>query len=204
MKTYIYVLKDPETQEVRYVGKTVYLKTRYNQHIYIKKLKQRKLTHLSNWIIKLDNKGLKPIMEVIEETEKDNWAELEKKWISYYSNLTNSTSGGEGILGFKHSEETKKIMSENKKGKCTTSDYQRAILSKVHTGRIFSLESKQKMSGKRGKNCRSQKIKCLEDDLIFESVDEAANYYNVLRGSIYNILSGKAKKLRNNKTFIYV
>jgi len=203
MKTYIYVLKDPLTDEVRYVGKTAHLRLRYNQHINIKTLEKRNKTHLSNWILSLNNKDLKPTIAVIDETESDNWAELERKWISHFSNLCNSTKGGEGLLGFKHSEDTKKKLSELKKGITTTSPRQREILSKTHKNKIVSEESKAKMRGVRGKNSRSKPIKCVEDNLIFESVAEAAKHYNVGLNPIHNILSGRSKKLRINKTFIY-
>lgn len=48
------------------------------------------------------------------------------------------------------------------------------------------------------------KIKCIEDDLIFNSISECADYYKVKRTSIQNVLSGKSKKLKNGKTFIRI
>jgi hypothetical protein len=203
MKTYIYALKDPRTDEVRYVGKTAHLRIRYNQHVNITQLKKRRRTHLSNWIFLLESLGLKPTLQILEETEKDNWVELERKWIKHFTNLCNSTEGGEGLLGFKHSDDTKQRISQIKKGKCTTSDYQRSVLSRVHKGKITSESTKQKMRGKRGKNSRSKRILCIEDNLAFNSVEEAALFYSVSRNSIHNILSGISKKLRKGKTFIY-
>lgn len=55
-------------------------------------------------------------MDIIEECY-DNWDERERFWISYYrmigENICNLTDGGEGILGCKKSEETRKKISLN-------------------------------------------------------------------------------------------
>ena len=99
MKTYIYILQDPTTEEVRYVGKSVNPKRRYNSHLWDKP----KVKYYSYyWIQSLLKKGLKPIMTVIDETET-NWEELERYWISQFKTwgypLTNITEGGEGCIG---------------------------------------------------------------------------------------------------------
>lgn len=49
-----------------------------------------------------------------------------------------------------------------------------------------------------------KKIKCIEDNMFFNSITEAAKYYNVLITSIANILNGKSKKTRDKKSFCYV
>lgn len=54
-------------------------------------------------------------MEVLDIVENDEWQFWEQYWISQTKawgfNLTNLTIGGDGIIGHKHSEETKKIIS---------------------------------------------------------------------------------------------
>lgn len=99
MKTYIYILQDPETQEIRYVGKSHNPKRRLQSHLWDKpKVKY----HSYYWIQSLLKKGLKPIMIIIDEIE-ENWEELEIYWISQFKewgfNLTNQTLGGEGAYG---------------------------------------------------------------------------------------------------------
>lgn len=93
--TFIYVLIDPETQEVRYVGKANNPQVRFGSH-----LRDKQNTHKTNWIRKLQSKGLKPLMEVIEEVPYEQWKEREMFWIAFYQaqgcNLTNSTGGGDG------------------------------------------------------------------------------------------------------------
>ena len=107
-KTFLYILKDPETEEIRYVGKTVKkLEYRLKQHISACK---REKNHRTNWILSVINKNLKPLIEQIDECK---WCESQAKetyWISYYKNLgynlVNATEGGEGNLGWIQQEET--------------------------------------------------------------------------------------------------
>lgn len=96
MKHYIYILRDPETKQVRYVGQTTNTKSRLSNHLYKSKNPNN---HCQCWIKSILSKGLKPIMEVIEECE-ENYQIREIFWISYYKehncNLTNISKGGEG------------------------------------------------------------------------------------------------------------
>ena len=83
----IYVLKHPDTLEVRYVGKTVRsLSRRLGNHIANAKGNKHN-KHLSNWILKIIAEGKKPIIELLEECEHSIWQEREKYWISQFDNL---------------------------------------------------------------------------------------------------------------------
>lgn len=127
MKIYIYVLKDPINNTVRYIGQTNNLTQRLHRHLNnAKSNKDRR--HISNWIRSLT---LNPIMEVIEECESFNKNEREQYWIDYYKNLgcdlCNASNGGPGAgvgntncKGRVMSEETKKKISEANKGRKTT------------------------------------------------------------------------------------
>ena len=53
MKTYIYILQDPDTLSVRYVGKTTNFKKRLYQHTNKKVQEYSRKRHLSNWLLKL-------------------------------------------------------------------------------------------------------------------------------------------------------
>lgn len=118
-KIYIYCLKDPETKEIRYVGKTTNINTRLKAHIT--RSKHNKY-HSARWVQSILKRDLKPIIELIEECAEDNWVEREKYWISYYRelfDLTNILDGGEGgstfgRLGKPWSEEQRK---NNKKAR---------------------------------------------------------------------------------------
>jgi group I intron endonuclease len=125
MKTFIYTLAHPETGEIRYVGKTTNLKRRYYTYSSPSALKNNPNKHLSNWILSFYKKGLKPIMEILDETEVNNWQELEKFWINQFKfwnfKLINLTDGGEGTSGYKVTEQqkrkhSKKIKELHKKG----------------------------------------------------------------------------------------
>lgn len=110
--TIIYVLKHPETGEVRYVGKTVKkLKYRLTQHVSDVK---RTNTYKSNWIKSLIINNLYPLIEEIDSTSWDKSQELETYYILYYKslgyNLCNHTLGGEGTLGRNHSKKQKEKM----------------------------------------------------------------------------------------------
>lgn len=93
----VYVLKDPTTLEVRYVGYTGQkISNRLSAHI--QDCKKIKNSYRVNWIRKLLGEGLQPIIEVIKDklTHEDAII-LEISLISKLPNLVNGTAGGDGI-----------------------------------------------------------------------------------------------------------
>lgn len=122
----IYALIDPTTRLIRYVGKTVRSKARFNDH-----LRSNSLTHCSRWIQELAALGFQPEFCVLEQVADEALLSMsEIWWISYGLScgwpLTNLTSGGDGMLS--PSEET------------------RQKISKVHLGRKRSEDTKLKIS----------------------------------------------------------
>lgn len=99
MITFIYVLRCPITNEIRYVGKTNNPLQRFKAH----NNKARDVnTYKRNWINSLRKEGLKPVFEIIEECSIDIWKEREKYWIEFYikegCKLTNYiTKSGQGL-----------------------------------------------------------------------------------------------------------
>lgn len=123
MKTVkIYILLD-ENQQIKYVGKTNQsLDKRLIQHLF--EGRNNNKTKKERWINSLLKKEKVPTIDLIDEVHTEEWSFWEKYWISQVKswgfNLTNGTEGGdEGgyMLGHNHTNESKKKMSETKKGK---------------------------------------------------------------------------------------
>ena len=93
-QVFIYGLKDPTNDQIRYIGKTNNLSKRIGDHI-TEKRKHRK----NNWIKKLHREGLKPELVVIDQCDESNWKEFEIHYIrlfkSFGARLLNKTNGGD-------------------------------------------------------------------------------------------------------------
>lgn len=140
---HIYVLKDPETGEVRYVGKTkLTLEQRLKGHI-----NEKNKNYKCNWIKSLKAKDLVPIIESIERVSDETWAEREVYWIQYYkeldAKLVNSDDGGLG--GHNPTVEVRAKMSSAQKGKKFSAEH-RAKIASATKNRLMSPESRAKLS----------------------------------------------------------
>ena len=123
MTTKIYVLKCPDTNDVRYVGKTNNPEQRLKAH----NNKARDLgTYKRNWINKLREQNKKPIFEIIDEVDIEVWQEREKYWIEYFismgCNLVNDINSiGKGLTfgnktSFKPGHNSRPIIALDKTG----------------------------------------------------------------------------------------
>ncbi len=109
---YVYFHRNPITNEIFYVGKGT-----GNRII----TKSNRGKFYLNYVKKYGN----PIVEIVEKDLTNKRAiELEKFYIKLYGRrdlntgiLVNCTDGGEGCCGLKHTDKTKKKISESKKGK---------------------------------------------------------------------------------------
>lgn len=63
-KYYYYYLRDPDTEEIRYVGITLRPKDRYYDHVYNTKAGIEKNTWKANWIKSLLSQNKKPRMDI--------------------------------------------------------------------------------------------------------------------------------------------
>jgi hypothetical protein len=109
----IYVLKDPNTLEIRYVGKTTQpLRKRLSAHLSCAKRgrKDRRTTYVNRWIGSILQRGGVPLIEALEIGEDGDGSQQEIKWIQFGRNsnwrLANHTDGGDGgLLGRKRTPE---------------------------------------------------------------------------------------------------
>lgn len=77
----VYKLSDPRNFDVRYVGMTVNIVTRYQQHLNCKENNPKK----NGWVQSLVNRGIFPIMEQIDKVRGFQKArEIESYWLHYY------------------------------------------------------------------------------------------------------------------------
>lgn len=191
MKTFIYTLSHPITNEVRYVGKTTNIKRRYYDHVY-----RQSKTYKGNWINSLLKEGLKPVMNIIEECT-DNWSEREQYWITQFTNLTNGTSGGETFVMTEAVKEKLRLANTGKNnpnyGK-TASEETKKKLSLVHKDKVISQEHKEKL-----RSAITTKRACLIDGKHYNSIREATIKLGLTWATIQY-------RLRNDKctTYTYI
>lgn len=173
----IYVLRDPETREIRYVGKTVgSLEKRLSEH-----LKYNGTDHRSFWIQSLLKQNLEPTIEQVDVCYDCEWQEKETMWIqqckAYGYDLTNGTEGGDGCTGWKHTEESRKNLSKALKGRVFTEEWKQKIRESLAKTNIDPEVRKRRSLSKKGKP--SPRRGCTSSD------ECKANMSKALKGRIF-------------------
>lgn len=220
MKTYIYILQDPNTQEVKYVGKSISPNRRYYYHAN-RKAQDYNRRHLSNWLKVLLDSGKKPIMTIIDEAE-DDWEELEIYWIAQFKqwgfNLCNHSEGGQGNsygLGSKVlqlSLKGDKIKQWNTISEAATAlGINRSKISLVCTGdrkqcggfkwKYIGTPKGHSKGGCKECTPANKVVVRLLDDVgneigRFDSMSEAADFYNIHPSCIHNNIKRLSKKTK--------
>ena len=209
MKYKIYTLADPDTGEVRYVGKTKNsLQHRLKQHIYET---FRYKSYKASWIKGLLLNEKMPIIELLDETNED-WQSLESYWIAQFKSwgfkLVNMTEGGDGNQNQVITQETKQKISQTLKG---TKRPQEVIdkISKSHKGKRLKKSTKEKLKqanlGKlQSQDTKRKRYKAVllvseEGSIIerFESIMQAAEKFGCGKGAISNVCHGRTKTACN-------
>jgi len=197
----IYKLICPISNEIRYVGKTTQtLNKRLSVHLSCKTK-----CHRVSWITSLKNKGFKPLIELIEEVEDYVWIEKEIYWIKYYKdqecNLCNHTLGGEGQRGVKFSEETRKKMSNSRKGykhrpesilKMKENIKKRVITDEWRKNMSKSANNKGSNNG--NTNLTEKIVVEIKKRLFTESAMEIAKSLNIKYNIVWRIKKGETWK----------
>lgn len=93
--TFIYALKDPDTNLIRYIGKSDDPEKRLSVHLCCKGR-----NHRVNWVRSLTKAGMSPVLEILDEVPIDEWMSWEVAYIEFFRelgfSLVNETQGGEG------------------------------------------------------------------------------------------------------------
>jgi group I intron endonuclease len=209
MEYYTYIHTRKDNNKVFYVGKgkgkRAFTKEYRNKH----------------WHNVVNKAGYTVDICAYWETEKEA-LEHEKFLIQCFKSLTtlvNKTDGGDGISGYRHSEESKKRMSEIRKGKSaywnigrTPPEATRLKMSKAQTGKKHTEATKKKMSVAQSKENnamwgkknlgRARAVKCIDTGEVFYSATEAALKTNSSRSAITSVCLG-LRKTTNNLRWCY-
>lgn len=137
MPTFIYIIENKVNGHA-YIGKTKVPEKRWRRH----KDAASKCTEKSFWLYKAMSKhGVENFeFRIIDEHEDEAYAlkVLEPMWIKRMKDegvhLYNMTAGGDGTLGYTHSSETIKKISESNRGR-KLSDEQKQHLSEINKGK---------------------------------------------------------------------
>jgi hypothetical protein len=210
----IYTLSNPLTDEIRYVGITAgTLNHRLAQHICETRNNKR-----TCWIKNLKNNNLLPKIELLDIVSKNEWANEEKFYISYFRyiglRLINMTEGGDRIemtpeirnkirikrLNYKCSDETKnKIRIANLEGRCGTKGVKQTPQhiekrASAKRGVKWNMESRLKLSRS------THKKPILQYDLNgifineFESITKCCEINNWSKGNIIKVCKNIIRK----------
>jgi group I intron endonuclease len=213
----IYALRDSETGDIRYIGKSVKGIVRPKEHWRRRYEPKYSTIHVYRWLRKCTNP---PLIEVLEECQtKAELSIREQVWIAVYSatgRLTNMTKGGEGTIGRRHSEETRRKLSLAKKGKPghsrgkKMSEEQKAKLrNKVVTEearKAYSLAQKRRMQRPEEREKllkgladvrqkRMKRVRC-SDGRLFNSIREAARMTGIASSNIIAVLKGRYRQAK--------
>jgi hypothetical protein len=178
---FIYTLSDPITKEVRYIGKTNNIKTRFFGH-----MKDKSNCHRTNWINSLKSKNLIPSIDVLDECDESFVNQLEIYWIAQFKawgfDLTNNTDGGDS--GYKFTDEVKTKMSKDRTGKKQSKETIEKRIAKVKKP-ILQYD--------------------LEGNFIkkWEGMKDAASFYNIKYNTIILVLKGRNRKAAGYQWKLY-
>ena len=133
----------------KYIGQAVDLDRRLREHEYYLRLGKDKCVALQRAVSKHGRDNFS--VYILEECNAELLNNREIDYISMYQtnkkafgyNL--SAGGRSGLIGYKHSEETRQKISKSKMG-WKMGDEQKEFMRKLHTGKTVSQETRNKIS----------------------------------------------------------
>lgn len=145
----VYALCDPRGDAVRYVGKTVRGYQRQSEHW---RLRAGDTSLRAEWIRSLLRDGVKPQFRILGMcASREGLAVAEREWIAFYlyrqsgADLTNMSTGGEGVVGFKQSAEAIKKSADKRRGRTMPPEV-RERNRLAHLGQVVTEEHRRKLS----------------------------------------------------------
>jgi hypothetical protein len=205
-KYYVYEHLKPNTNEIFYVGKGAghRANTKSNRNIY-----------WHNIVNKYDGFDVRYLIKNVDEefallVECERISQLKMLNIK----ICNLTDGGDGVSGYKFTEQQRKNISDGHKGQ-VVSEKTRIAVSKAHKGIPKSAEVRKKISDsnlgkKRTKEqnevmskLKSKPVYCITEDKYFKSAKEASQHYGLGLASVSIVCNGKRNSV-NKMKFCYV
>ena len=201
-KVIIYTLADPITNDVRYVGITTRdLNYRYKRHFYDKKNYKK-----NKWFKSLKEQSLKPIIKELDTVDFDGWQFWEQWYISLFKtygfNLVNLTEGGEGMFGYKHTNETKEKIKEKRKNQIFTEET-RELLSISSMKNKYALNKKHSIEQNKSKSINQRgkfggeiiRTDIYNNSILFKSIRDAGESIGLLHKNIWYACTTRKGKL---------
>lgn len=176
---FIYALRDPRTDDIRYIGKSLNPRERFVQH-----LRSRRNSDCARWIQSLRCEGLEPTLEILEQTTEADWQARERfrvaDALANGCDLTNADGGGWGgrkptertrlklsrsHIGKKHSAEARAKMSRARKGVPKSEAHKAFMSSRPHTwgAKISAGKAGHRHSGEAKEAMREAKLRHYDD-----------------------------------------
>ena len=143
----VYALRDPETQELRYVGVTSReLRVRLLGH-----LTDPCVCHRTHWIRSLARRGLMPTIEALETIPFAGWQARETAWIAHLRKLgyrlVNNRAGGEGFVpGHRMSKKSRTKLSASLRKYHQEHPEARKKIGDHHRGKTLTAAQKKAVS----------------------------------------------------------
>lgn len=186
----IYKIFFKNKPEVFYIGSAIDFNLRKIRHTHQLKKGIHKNKHLQRTYYKYGHDNLEFV--IIEELKNNSLLiKREQFFIDLLKPQLNILKIAGSLLGYKHSEDTKKHIGKINSGrKMTPEQVSRGVLSR--TGQKTSLGCKRTEKMKRHLSLlKMKKVRCLKTGFIFNSIGEAAKYLNLKYSTFYAKISNR-------------
>lgn len=126
--TFIYALCEPDTGEIRYIGKANDPEDRLSaRYGHIGSAKRGRKSHISSWIRVLLKQNKLPRLDIVMEVPRVWWPRFEKGIIARFrragARLVNMTDGGDGLLN--PSQEVRDRIGRGNRGRPRSEEFRR-------------------------------------------------------------------------------